>query len=190
MRSEWFHRASCRVRTAKAARARRCCGGHVPASLLRGCTVRRARRLPPCIAARRRLSVMVRRSEPKRPSCTESVCVSVLFASSSALLCFGRSFSGALRRGHFFAFFAANICCAAALRPRLRQKARFPQRGNASSKACSPCSSTRMRFWISVISNVICAASRTVSMALIGGAFLPKRRGRRQAQRCGGSRPA
>ena len=189
MRSEWFHRASCRVRTAKSgtrkALLRR---SRTPASLLRGCTVRRARRLPPCIAARRRLSVMVRRSEPKRPSCTESVCVSVLLRPAPLLLC-GRSFS-ALRRGHFFAFFAANICCAAALRPRLRQKARFPQRGTLSLKRSSPAQARECAFDFRSSPCDLRRIAYGVHGALIGGAFSSKRRGRRQAQRCGGSRPA
>ena len=115
-----------------------------------------------CTAAA--LSVMVRRSEPKRPSCTESVCVSVLFASSSALLC-GRSFSGAAPRA-FFASFAANICCAAAFTASFAAESAFSAAWNASSSTAVSCSSTRMRFCISVISNVICAASRTASMAL------------------------
>ena len=164
LRSEWSRRASCRVRTAKAVRARRCCGrSRTPQALLRGCTVRRAQRLPPCIAARRRRfpqwCAQVRQSAD---CCWKRLRFSNFCVSSG---CCGRSFSGAAPRA-FFASFAANICCAAAFTASFAAEARFPRGVNASSSAAVSCSSTRMRLPYSVISKVICAASRTASMAL------------------------
>ena len=138
LRSEWSRRASCRARTAKAARARRCCGrSRTPQALLRGCTVRRARRLPPCIAARRRRFPQWCAGRSQSAQAARKASAFRCFL-RPAPLCFAGGPFPALRRGHFSLPLRRTSAVRQLLRPRLRQKARFPRRGTLHQALRSP----------------------------------------------------